>query len=87
MHKARAVNHWIENEGLSKQEALQRWGDEELKAKHRLYKGPPDSKLQIPVKLEDFLVSEDAIIEEKVKTRDLVLGGCCEELWNAESER
>ena len=70
MHKARAVNHWIENEGLSKQEALQRWDDEELKAKHRLYKGPPDSKLQIPVKLEDFLVSEDAIIEEKVKTRD-----------------
>ncbi|CAE7215561.1 unnamed protein product [Symbiodinium natans] len=70
MHKKRAVNHWMERLGLERSEALTKWAEESEAAKYKLMNGPRDSPLQIPVKLDDFLVVEDSVIDEKSMVKD-----------------
>ena len=70
MHKSRAVGHWESRLNLDRQAALAKWDEEEAKARHKLFNGPSDSPLQIPVKLDDFIVVDDSIVDEKVKVKE-----------------
>ena len=67
MHRERAVKFWIERNNMDRKSALEMWDSEVLAAKHKDQNGPQDSKLRIPVKLDDFLIVEDAEIYEKEK--------------------
>ena len=67
MHRERAVKFWIERNNMDRKSALEMWDSEVLAAKHKDQNGPQDSKLRIPVKLDDFLVVVDAEIYEKEK--------------------
>ena len=67
MHKERAVKFWMERDGLDRMAALQMWDSETGLAKFKDDKGPAESRLRIPVKLDDFLIMEDSDIYEKEK--------------------
>ncbi|CAE7855903.1 unnamed protein product, partial [Symbiodinium sp. KB8] len=67
MHKSRAIQHWCERLGIDRREASLKWDVEVEKAKHKLMTGPKESPLTIPVKIDDFLVFENAIEHEKSK--------------------
>eukprot|EP00971_Amphidinium_carterae_P295817 5874979-Amphidinium_carterae.1 len=69
MHRDRAIKQFEESLGLSRKEALERWDLELGRAKHKLYNGPAASPLQIPIKVDDFLVMENALIGEKTMTK------------------
>ena len=66
MLKNRAVAHFMENDCMDRAEALQKWDDECEATPHKRYDGPGGA-LRIPIKVEDFLVAEDALINEKSK--------------------
>ena len=70
MAKARAVARWMERLGLDRKQALDRWDLEVATAKVTNQNGPVGSALQIPVKVDDFLIVEDAIVDEKIKEKE-----------------
>ncbi|CAE7274092.1 unnamed protein product, partial [Symbiodinium sp. CCMP2456] len=70
MAKGRAVSHFMERFGLDRKQALDRWDAEVQAAKVTNHNGPVGSTLQIPVKLDDFLIVEDAIVDEKIKEKE-----------------
>ena len=67
MRRERAVKFWMDRESLDRKSALERWDLEVEQSKHRDQAGPAESRLRIPVKIEDFLVVEDSDIYEKEK--------------------
>ena len=66
MVKSKAVQHWVDNDLMERVDALQRWDTEVAATKHKRHDGP-NGALRIPIKVEDFLVAEDALINEKSK--------------------
>ena len=70
MAKGRAVSHFMERLGLDRKQALDRWDSEVQAARVTNHNGPVGSTLQIPIKLDDFLIVEDAIVDEKIKEKE-----------------
>ncbi|CAE7775864.1 unnamed protein product [Symbiodinium sp. CCMP2592] len=70
MAKARAVNHWVEWLNMDRKQALDKWDTEVAAAKVTNQNGPVGSPLQIPVKLDDFIIVEDAVVDEKIKEKE-----------------
>ena len=65
MHKERAVKHWIDRLGLTRVEANEKWAEERAKATFVRHDGPKGQEDRIPVKEDDFLQVEDAIVSER----------------------
>ena len=65
MNKSRAIQHWVDRLGLDRQAALTKWDEQVKVAKYSNNNGPVGQTLQIPVKVDEFLILEDAVIDEK----------------------
>ena len=65
MNKSRAIQHWVDRLGLDRQAALTKWDEQVKVAKYSNNNGPVGQTLQIPVKVDEFLILEDAVTDEK----------------------
>ena len=59
------IQHWVDRLGLDRQAALTKWDEQVKVAKYSNNNGPVGQTLQIPVKVDEFLILEDAVIDEK----------------------
>ncbi|CAE7261444.1 unnamed protein product [Symbiodinium sp. CCMP2592] len=64
--ETRAVNRWVERFNMDRKQALDRWDMEVASAKVTNQNGPVGS----PVKLDDFIIVEDAVVDEKIKQKE-----------------
>ena len=68
MDKEEAVTQWTEKKGMCRQDALAKWDVEVASARYSDNEGRDKSK-RIPVKVEDFIVGEDSLVNERAMTK------------------
>ena len=69
MHKEKAIKHWMAEKGLTRIEANDKWTEERGRARFVKHDGPGGED-RIPVRTDDFLIAEDAVVDEKVATKE-----------------